>query len=656
MSDIIQLLPDAIANQIAAGEVIQRPASAVKELLENAIDAGATSIQLIVKDAGKALIQVIDNGYGMTETDARLCFERHATSKIKKAKDLFSINTLGFRGEALASIASIAQVVLKTRTKDQALGTRIIIEGSEIKAQEPCQCAIGTSFSMKNLFFNVPARRNFLKSRPVEMRHIVDEFQRLALANPKIFFSLHNNDVEIFHLPVSNLRKRIVNLFGHSFNDRLVPVEQEIDFLRIYGFIGKPEYARKTRGEQYFFVNERFIKSAYLNHAIVKAYSELIDEKSYPLYVLFIDIDPARIDVNVHPTKQEIKFDDEKVIYAFINATIKQALASNSVSPTLDFESDVNLAFMGNGNMFNHPSINLDKDLSGDPSKFVGDENTNKESGKSGKLGMNHSFMPPKPRVPKNWESLFETDDISDIKIDQPVIDIDNKENLNTTDRTITIKSDFSQPEEPEINALPLVEKGSGSSVSIYTQPYQIHQQYILSLIKSGFILTDQQLAHERILFEKYLHTNALTEKSTQRLLFPQTINLGGADAALLGDMLDDINALGYDIQSFGQNACVLHGVPSDVIHNTGDEQQVIENLLEQFKQNADKLRLDKRENLARSMARNNAIKRGKKMSPLEMRTLLDQLFACAAPFVAPNGKPTFIKYSLADLDKQFNR
>ncbi|NRA51814.1 MAG: DNA mismatch repair endonuclease MutL, partial [Phaeodactylibacter sp.] len=340
MADLIQLLPDAIANQIAAGEVIQRPASAVKELMENAIDAGATEIKLVVKDAGKTLIQVIDNGCGMSETDARMAFERHATSKIRAANDLFAIRTMGFRGEALASIAAIAHVEIKTRRHSDELGTRLVIEGSEVKSQEPCQCPQGTTISIKNLFYNVPARRNFLKSNPVEMRHINDEFQRIAIANSDIFFSLHHNDSEIFHLPAGKLRQRLIGVFGSASNKKLVPVSEETEVLRLQGYVGKPEFAKKTRGEQYFFVNNRYIKSAYLNHGLVSAYEELLPSGSYPLYVIFIDIDPKRIDINVHPTKQEIKFEDERLVYNYLRAAVRHALGQYNIMPSLDFDQD----------------------------------------------------------------------------------------------------------------------------------------------------------------------------------------------------------------------------------------------------------------------------------------------------------------------------
>src|ERR1700744_858974 len=340
MPAIIQLLPDAVANQIAAGEVVQRPASAVKELVENALDAGADRIQLILKDGGKALIQVIDNGCGMSGTDARMSFERHATSKIRKADDLFAIRTMGFRGEAMASIAAIAQVALKTRRHEDELGTCIQIEGSEVLSQEACSAPVGTSICVKNLFYNTPARRNFLKSNPVEMRHIIDEFQRVALANPRVFLSLHHDGQEVYHLPPATLKQRIVHLFGSNYNERLVPVEEDTNVVKLHGFVGKPEYAKRTRGEQFFFVNNRFIKDAYLNHAVLMAFKELLPEDTFPLYVLFIDIDPAKIDINVHPTKTEIKYQDEQTIYAIIRSAVKRSLGRYNITPSLDFDQE----------------------------------------------------------------------------------------------------------------------------------------------------------------------------------------------------------------------------------------------------------------------------------------------------------------------------
>ncbi|MBK9459038.1 MAG: DNA mismatch repair endonuclease MutL [Sphingobacteriales bacterium] len=395
MSDIIKLLPDSLANQIAAGEVVQRPASAVKELLENALDAGATQIKLIIKDAGKTLIQVVDNGSGMSETDARMCFERHATSKITTVDDLFKLHTFGFRGEAMASIAAVAQVSMRTRPANQELGTHLVIEGSVVRVQESCQTAVGTNISVKNLFYNVPARRQFLKADPIENRHIIDEFQHVALANPDVHFSLFNNEVEVFDLPPAPLRKRIVGIFGNTYNDKLVPVEESsIDFLKINGFVGKPDSARKTRGEQFFFVNDRFIRSSYLNHAVASAYDELLSAKSFPFYVLFLDIDPQRIDVNVHPTKQEIKFDDEKAIYALLHAAVRRALSKNSITPSLDFDQDpiITAAFQ----QTNQPKAPLPLPNFGQSGKKNEEQPT-----------FGQSFNREKNAVPRNWKDIY---------------------------------------------------------------------------------------------------------------------------------------------------------------------------------------------------------------------------------------------------------
>ncbi len=399
MADLINLLPDNVANQIAAGEVIQRPASVVKELLENAVDAGSTSIKLVIKDAGKTLIQVVDDGCGMSETDARMSMERHATSKVHAIDDLFAIRTMGFRGEALASIAAVAQVEVKTRRKGDELGTHLIVEGSEVKKQEPCQCPEGTIISVKNLFFNVPARRNFLKSNPVETRHIIEEFQRVALAYPEIFFSLHHNSVEVFHLPKGNLRQRIMGVFGKKQNQHVVPVTESTDILQINGFVGKPESAKKTRGDQYFFINQRFIKSPYLNHAVFNAYEELLTKDSYPFFVLFIDIDPQRIDINVHPAKQEIKFEEEKIVYSFIRAAVKHALGQYSVTPSLDFDQEAHLKKVTQfSNAFSQaaqaqPSA---KETQGQSQAKSGDTSVPEEERKRQKQNLAH------------WEELYE--------------------------------------------------------------------------------------------------------------------------------------------------------------------------------------------------------------------------------------------------------
>ncbi len=625
MSDIIRLLPDSVANQIAAGEVVQRPASVVKELLENAIDAGANQIQLIIKEAGKKLIQVIDNGSGMSETDARMCFERHATSKIKNASDLFAIRTMGFRGEAMASIAAVAQVELKTKQRGADLGTLVYIEASEVKSHEPCQFSEGTSIAVKNLFFNVPARRNFLKTDAIEYKYILEEFQRVALANPKIGFSLFHNGTEIYHLPQDNLRKRVVTLLGANFNERLVAVELEADFIRIYGFVGKPDFARKTRGEQFFFVNERFIKSGYLNHAVMTAYDKLLPDQTYPFYLIFIDIDPARIDVNVHPTKQEIKFDNEQVVYTFVKTTVSRALGMHNITPTLDFENDIDPT------IFNlSTQKQLDTEKVGYSEKGSGKQNP--------KTDYASGYKPSKNPIPANWEELYETNPL-------PVTD----------EEDLMPSIDNELPEAQQSIILPGADQ-SNKDLPEQVAPVQLHNCYVLSSIKTGFILIDQQAASERILYERYLKILSKDKpNNTQQLLFPQNIDLSRPDAELLKQILPDINALGYDIAEFGQHTFVLRGIPSDT-RQVGKEQQIIEQLLEQFKLHLTDLKTDHRDVLAFTMARSNALKKGEKLPTEQLRTLVDQLFACGMPYFTPNGKPTFVKYALEDIEKQFER
>ena len=618
MTDVIQLLPDAIANQIAAGEVIQRPASVVKELMENAIDAGATSIKLIVKEAGKTLIQVIDNGSGMSETDARLSFERHATSKIRQADDLFSIKTMGFRGEALASIAAVAQVEMRTRRPADELGTRIVVEDSEVKVQEPCQCPVGTNISVKNLFYNVPARRNFLKSNSVETRHILDEFQRITLAYPEIFFSLHHNNVEIFHLQAGNLRQRVTGIFGNHSNKKLVPISEETDALRLSGFVGKPEYAKKTRGEQMFFVNRRFIKSGYLHHAVMGAYEDLLPTESFPLYVIFIEIDPVHIDINVHPTKQEIKFEDERLVYNYMKVTIRHALGRHSITPTLDFDDDTEMASVRIGATLPRQTDAEDRSFTL-PSKF---NDTGKEEVKRQQSNL------------ENWEKLYaklasgDTDEIPD-----------------ELPSTLTVESEWSEQPDSE-NAF---KKTSPQQ----REPYQIHGTYIVSHIKSGFLLIDQQAAHERILYEQYLKILNEQVSSTQNRLFPSTISLAPAEAAMLNDILEEVNRLGFDIQEFGGNSFLIHGVPSELSENI-NESKLVETLLEQYKNNLD-LKLNVRENIARSMAKSAAIKRGQSLTLPEMQSLIDRLFACELPYKSPSGRNCFITFELDELEKRFD-
>ena len=633
MADIIQLLPDAIANQIAAGEVIQRPASVVKELMENSIDAGATSIKLVIKDAGKSLIQVIDDGCGMSETDARMAFERHATSKIRKSEDLFCIRTMGFRGEAMASVAAVAQVEMRTRRHSEELGTRLVIEGSTVKSQEACQCSRGTTLSIKNLFFNVPARRNFLRSNTVEMRHIVDEFQRIAIANADIFFSLHHNNSEIFHLPAGNLRQRLIGVFGNPANKKLVPVSEETDILSIKGFIGKPEYAKKTRGEQYFFVNNRFIKSAYLNHAVINAYEDILPKDTHPLYVIFIDIDPAHIDINVHPTKQEIKFEDERLVYNYLKVAIRHSLGQYSIMPSLDFDQDP---------IFYNTLTSSKKPI--EREKTINSANSGSSSG-SGHRNQDMPFSDSRRHENNldNWQQLYEGLDAFSPDTAAPSPDDDQNE-----PRAVTLESNWHDEEHEEGTLLNQSEGGYAAQ----KPPYQVHNSYILNQIKSGILFIDQQAAHERILYERYLTVLNQQKNVTQSQLFPRTLTLSPADATLMKELLDAINKLGFDIQEFGANTFVVNGVPSEIAGKQNEE-KLIEALLEQYKSNVG-LKLDVNENIARSMAKSAAIKSGQALSIEEMQALIDQLFACEIPFKSPSGRKCFISLELDGLSKRF--
>ncbi len=617
MSDIIQLLPDAIANQIAAGEVVQRPASVVKELLENAIDAGASKISLIVKEAGKQQITVIDDGVGMSETDARMCFERHATSKIRKSEDLFALKTMGFRGEAMASIAAVAQVELKTKTEEAELGTCLQIEASEVKKQTHVAQTKGTTINVKNLFYNVPARRNFLKSNPVELRHIIDEFQRVALAHPEVAFNFHQNDIDVYQLIAGKLSQRIVGLFGNSYKEQLVPVEEKTDQLGIKGYIGKPEYAKKTRGEQFFFVNDRFIKSGYLHHAVVNAFEGLLPTDTYPFYVLFISIDPARIDVNVHPTKTEIKFDDDRTIYGIMNAAIRQAIGAHNVSPSLDFESDVNFSF----DRSRRPVRDDFSVKQQNYQKFKGSSHQNENS---------------------EWNKILDDFQSLSKKISEEESVADRSQNQ----QSLTFGSAIN--EEPKLKKEAL-DQEADSDRSLF----QIHKKYIASQVKSGLILIDQQAAHERILFEKFMSNLTNHSGSSQQFLFPEQIQLSPQDFALVFEMEEELNALGFSIASFGKDTIVINGAPMELTDAT--VKPVFEGLIEQFKQNKNNLSISKTENIARSLARRSAIKTGAVLSEEEMNSIIDKLFACKQPNYTPSGSATFVIFDLDKIAGFFN-
>lgn len=619
MSDLIRLLPDSVANQIAAGEVIQRPASAVKELLENAVDAGATQVKLLVKDAGKGLIQVIDNGSGMSETDARMCFERHATSKIREANDLFSIRTLGFRGEALASIAAIAQVELKTRKADEEIGTSIIIEGSKVKSQEPVACQQGTTFLIRTLFYNVPARRNFLKSDNVEFRHILEEFQRVALVHPDIEFSLFNNDKPVFQLSKGNLRQRIVHLFGNQINEKLLPVEAKTELVSVIGYIGKPETARKTRGEQYFFANGRYIRHPYLHHAVEQAFEELIPESAIPSYFLYIEVDPSTIDINIHPTKTEVNFQNGQVLYASVRASVKHALGMFSLSPTLDFDTEPTFDFVApKGYEPKEPQIILNPDYN----PFRKPQNF---------LKANAGMSPNR----SGWEKMY--DGIAG----QASLPLQNEDN-----------QDFKLvPEQQNEQAPSLIPAGSAYEAN---KLFQVQNRFIVANVKSGLLIVDQQKAYERIIFER-ISANAEGQAITrQRVLFPQSIQLSTVDSEIMAEITGDLDSLGFEISSMGGGTFVINTLPSNM--PSGEIIDFIDGLLEDFKKNradsTDGLRIK----LARIIAGNMAVKAVKNLKAEEMQQLIDELFACQVPDVAPDGSKVLKIIQVQEIDKLISK
>ncbi|HEX7457857.1 MAG TPA: DNA mismatch repair endonuclease MutL [Ginsengibacter sp.] len=623
MADIITLLPENIANQIAAGEVIQRPASAVKELLENAVDANATEVKLFVNDAGKALIQVIDNGKGMSETDARMSFERHATSKIKNIEDLFHIKTMGFRGEALASIAGVSQVELKTKKADEPVGTRIEIENSVVISQEPVATNEGTNISMKNLFFNVPARRNFLKSNASELRHIVDEFIRVAMAFPDIFFSLASNGQEVFHLERGSLKQRIIQILGNNYTAKLVSVKEETDYLNIYGFVGKPETAKKTRGDQYFFVNNRFIKSAYLNHAVMNAFSDMIAKDSFPMYTLFIDLDPSRLDINVHPTKQEIKFEDEKIIYAFVQSAVKHSLAQYSVTPTLDFELDASIQ---HSEAVSQPFTSEKQNSAAGSSLYKTFTQKNQAHFINNKSDLEH------------WDNSFSEEKKSTESFEKT--DVTRTENQKPGNNFPSYLKDVHQI---KINKKPSSEEF-----------VQVHKAFIIAENENGFIVIHQQNAHERILYERFVNAMKGKPIAIQRSLFPVTLELTPADAVLINELLPDLNLLGYQVEPFGNNTFVIQGSPADV--PDGNEKASLEKMLEQYKHFSMDVSFSKREKLLRSMAWQQSVKAGTFLADKEIKSLVEDLFACVISNTTPNGKPVFLEFKKDELDKMFGR
>ncbi|MDW3196277.1 MAG: DNA mismatch repair endonuclease MutL [Cytophagales bacterium] len=613
MEDIVRLLPESIANQIAAGEVVQRPASVVKELLENSIDAEATEISLILRESGKSLIRVLDNGVGMSTSDARMSFERHATSKIRRSEDLFSIRTMGFRGEALASIAAVAQVELKTRKRGAELGTEIVIHGSEIKKNEPVFTNEGTSLCVKNLFYNVPARRNFLKSNPVELRHILDEFNRVALANPGISFNMYHNDKEVHQLEPGKLSKRIVQLFGKNYQNQLIPCQEDTSDLQIRGYVGKPEFAKKTRGDQFFFVNHRFIKNNYLNHAVNTAFESLLPEGFHPFYVLFLEMDTANVDINVHPTKTEVKFQDDRLLYGIIQSAVRQALSQFNVAPSLDFSADVN---------FNYATTNLDRSAT-----QITPKDRDYSNFKSIDTGASNKSI-------ENWQDLYQVAKQEDLAV------LRKAEQEWPQAEIVTLKSDLST------GRLEL------ESSEKWNQSLQLHGQYLIRQVKSGMVIIDQCAAHERILYEKYLSELKGNKGASQSCLFPQQVDLSPSDFALIKELSEEIRALGFDIDEFGQSSLVINGVPADL--SGQNEKEVLEGLLEQFKQNKEELQLEHHENLARSLAVRTSMRKGKILNQKETDELIDRLFACEQPNYTPNGNSIFVVLGLDRISSFF--
>jgi DNA mismatch repair protein MutL len=614
MSSIIQLLPDHVANQIAAGEVVQRPASVVKELLENAVDAKATDIKLIIKDAGKALVQVIDNGVGMSVTDARLCFERHATSKIRQAEDLFSLHTKGFRGEALASIAAIAHVEMKTKQDQDELGNHIIIEGSKFVSQEPAVLPKGTSFAVKNLFYNIPARRNFLKSETVELRHVIDEFQRVALAHPNIYFTMYHNGSEMFNLPNSNFRQRIVNIFSGKTNEKLVPVQEETDILTIQGFVGKPEFAKKNRGEQFFFVNDRYIKSGYLHHAVMNAYDGLLPNGTQPSYFIYLQVPPNTIDINIHPTKTEIKFDDENALYAILRSTIKHSLGLFNVAPALDFDRDPNLdtPYEYQNKTADYPTIQVDSNYN----PFADEKPVKSFSGGS-------SYK--KTESSQSWESLY-------VGLKQDVTEV---EQFSFENEEVTASLFDEKEEEQTIN-----------------RTYQIHKKYIVSPIKSGMVIIDQSRAHQRVLYEQFLTNMTVNQASSQQLLFPLQMHFSINEMKLIAELQPSLENTGFVFEAFETDSVHISGIPV----NTSESEVsiVLEQLISDLEDGIPDSSFSQNDTIAKSMARSLAVKTGVFLTEKEQENLVNNLFACKEPNVSPFQKPTFITMRVEDIDKKF--
>lgn len=611
MADIIKLLPDSVANQIAAGEVIQRPASVVKELVENAVDAGSTAISIFIKDAGRTSIQIIDNGCGMSATDARMAFERHATSKINDAKDLFAIRTLGFRGEALASIAAIAEVKLRSKRMEDELGTEIDIAASQVVLQEPVSCQDGTSFLVRNLFYNTPARRKFLKANTTELKHIITEFQRVALTHPAIGFSLHHNNVEIYNLPLSNFRQRICNVFGKSINQFLVPINADTSIVKISGLIGKPESAKKSTGEQFFFVNQRYIRHPFLHRAVMKAYEQLLPPDYIPMYFIYFEVDPECIDINIHPTKTEVKFEDEQSIFQILLASLKEALGKFNIVPTLDFSIDtsIEIPLLRKDDDIRMPSIDLNPDYN----PF--NEETSFSSTTYRPAHTNDSVQ--------HWEKLY--------------AGLENTQVLNGNGEAQQ-QSIYDNPE-----ALP---------PDTVINTFQLKNKYILTPVKSGLMMIDQKRAHERILFEQYMGMIYDQRGLIQRSLFPEIVEFNGPEIACLTEILEDLQSVGFEMEFIKDSKVQINGYPADMssVSPTG----LLQSIVAACMGDSPNVVSDKKERMSLEMAQAAAIPYGKTLSHEEMKELVDQLFACETPNFSPSGKSIISILSIDEVEKRF--
>lgn len=612
MTDIIHLLSDAVANQIAAGEVIQRPASVVKELVENAIDAGATKIQVQLKDAGRTLIQVTDNGKGMSPTDARMAFERHATSKIKEATDLFAIHTMGFRGEALASIASVAEVEMKTKREDDEIGTSIYIAASEVKSQDGISTPNGTTFLVKNLFFNVPARRKFLKTNSTEVKHVITEIQRVALANPEIAFSLHHNGTPVYDLPTANLRKRIVNLFGNNMNQSLVPIYNETTIAKITGYIGQPKYARRVFGEQFFFVNGRYMKHPFFHRGIMQAYDRILPKEMIPAYFVAFEVKPSEIDINIHPTKTEIKFENESAIWQLLHAAVREGLGKFNFIPSIDFDQ----------------SGSIDIPIS---------------------LKTTEGLTQPEIKIDPTFNPFEERK----ISISSPGFSSDREKNQLENWEKLYGKqhSQFEMQPSPENEQTSFIEQSATVPAEQGKNFILFKNKYILTPVKSGLMVIDQRRAHQRILFEKFMTTIATHQRISQQLLFPQTLEINASDATILQTILEDLNHIGFDIREFGPNTFIINGVPGMLDDN--NVKGIIEGMLEEFKNSASSLKDRANERLATSLAIASAIDYGYQLSQEEASGLIDSLFACQKPNFSPTGKPVIEIIKMDEIEKR---